>query len=134
MLDVSGLEDASYTVSVTDLQRNVPYTATYEVRGSGTFNVDMKAGVLRGRDAMTVVQHALWIGDEATAVRALTQEIADRASTFQAVFAEPAIGAASVLTIPPPAGISCSHLVVVPSFKATTTAEADELVIATSVR
>jgi protocatechuate 3,4-dioxygenase beta subunit len=53
--EVTGLEDASYTVSVTDLQRNVPYTATYEVRGSGTFNVDMKAGVLRGRvtDAST---------------------------------------------------------------------------------
>ncbi|GAA1307862.1 helix-turn-helix transcriptional regulator [Saccharothrix xinjiangensis] len=31
----------------------------------------MWAGRLRGRDAMTVVQHALWIGDEATAVRAL---------------------------------------------------------------
>ncbi|WP_090104663.1 LuxR C-terminal-related transcriptional regulator [Lentzea jiangxiensis] len=31
----------------------------------------MWAGELRGRDAMTVVHHALWIGDEATAVRAL---------------------------------------------------------------
>ncbi|WP_237047914.1 AAA family ATPase [Lentzea guizhouensis] len=31
----------------------------------------MWAGGLRGRDAMTVVHHALWIGDEATAVRAL---------------------------------------------------------------
>ncbi len=47
--EVSGLDDASYTVSVNDLQRNVPYTAAYEVRGSGTFNIDMKAGVVRGR-------------------------------------------------------------------------------------
>ena len=53
--EVSGLEDAVYSVGVTDIQRGTPYTTTYEVRGSSTFNIDMKSSPLRGRvvDAST---------------------------------------------------------------------------------
>ena len=53
--EVSGLEDALYSVNVTDIQRGTPYATTYEVRGSSTFNIDMKSSPLRGRvvDAST---------------------------------------------------------------------------------
>ena len=46
---VSGLDDADYNVTVVDIQRSAPYSATYTVRGSGSFDVDMKAAALRGR-------------------------------------------------------------------------------------
>ncbi|HSP15712.1 MAG TPA: carboxypeptidase-like regulatory domain-containing protein [Thermoanaerobaculia bacterium] len=48
--EVSGLDDATYNVGVTDLQRGlVPFATTYQVRGSGTFDIDMKSAALRGR-------------------------------------------------------------------------------------
>ncbi|HEX9163945.1 MAG TPA: carboxypeptidase regulatory-like domain-containing protein [Thermoanaerobaculia bacterium] len=46
--EVSGLDDATYNVSVVDIQRSAPVTTTYEVRGSGNFDIDMKAATLRG--------------------------------------------------------------------------------------
>jgi protocatechuate 3,4-dioxygenase beta subunit len=46
---VSGLDDATYNVSVVDIQRSAPFSTTYQVRGSGSFDVDMKAASLRGR-------------------------------------------------------------------------------------
>ena len=46
---VSGLDDANYNVTVVDIQRSAPYSSTYQVQGSGTFNVDMKAAALQGR-------------------------------------------------------------------------------------
>jgi hypothetical protein len=46
---VTGLDDATYNVSVVDIQRSAPFTTTYQVRGSGTFDIDMKAAALRGR-------------------------------------------------------------------------------------
>ena len=46
---VSGLDDADYNVSVVDIQRSAPYSTTYSVRGSGSFDVDMKAAALHGR-------------------------------------------------------------------------------------
>jgi protocatechuate 3,4-dioxygenase beta subunit len=54
--ELSGLDDATYNVTVADLSRgSTPYTTTYDVRGSGTFNIDIKSSVLRGRvvDAST---------------------------------------------------------------------------------
>ncbi len=47
--EVSGLDDATYNVQVVDLGRGTPYTTTYDVRGSGTFNIDIKGARLRGR-------------------------------------------------------------------------------------
>ncbi len=46
---VNGLDDATYNVTVVDIQRSAPYNTTYQVRGSGTFDVDMKSATLRGR-------------------------------------------------------------------------------------
>jgi protocatechuate 3,4-dioxygenase beta subunit len=45
---VDGLEDAEYMVSVVDMQRMAPYRTTYNVRGSGNFDVDMKQTQLTG--------------------------------------------------------------------------------------
>lgn len=47
--EVSGLDDAMYNVQVVDIQRSAPFSTTYQVRGSGTFDVEMKAAPLRGR-------------------------------------------------------------------------------------
>jgi len=46
---VSGLDEAEYNVVVMDEQRFSPYTTTYQVRGSGTFDVDYRTAALRGR-------------------------------------------------------------------------------------
>jgi 5-hydroxyisourate hydrolase-like protein (transthyretin family) len=47
---VTGLEDGVYDVSISDMQRGyAPYHTTYTVRGSGTFDVDYKMGMVRGR-------------------------------------------------------------------------------------
>jgi protocatechuate 3,4-dioxygenase beta subunit len=46
---VSGLEDGDYTVRVVNMERLTPYTTRHEVRGSGTFDIDMRGGTLRGR-------------------------------------------------------------------------------------
>ena len=47
--EVNGLDDAMYNVQVVDLQRSAPFSSTYQVHGSGTFDVDMKSVSLRGR-------------------------------------------------------------------------------------
>ena len=47
--EVSGLDDATYNVQVVDLQRSAPFSSTYQVHGSGTFDIDMKSALLRGR-------------------------------------------------------------------------------------
>ncbi|HEX8153495.1 MAG TPA: carboxypeptidase regulatory-like domain-containing protein [Thermoanaerobaculia bacterium] len=46
---VDGLEDGEYNVQVVDMARFSPYRTTYTVRGSGTFDIDIKAAELRGR-------------------------------------------------------------------------------------
>ena len=46
---VTGLEEGEYSVSVTDVQRFSPYSTTYTVRGSSTFDIDFKAANVRGR-------------------------------------------------------------------------------------
>ena len=52
---VNSLDDAPYDVAVNDLDRNVSFTTTYEVKGSGNFDIDVKVATLRGRivDAST---------------------------------------------------------------------------------
>jgi protocatechuate 3,4-dioxygenase beta subunit len=49
MYSVSGLEEGEYNVGVTDMQRFSPYTTTYTVRGSATYDIDFKAASVRGR-------------------------------------------------------------------------------------
>lgn len=51
----AGLEQGEYSVTVNDSQRFGMYTTTYTVRGSSTFDIDYKAGTVRGRvlDAST---------------------------------------------------------------------------------
>jgi protocatechuate 3,4-dioxygenase beta subunit len=44
-----GLEQATYTVQVIDLTRMGPYSTSYDVKGSGRFDIDMKTVTLRGR-------------------------------------------------------------------------------------
>jgi protocatechuate 3,4-dioxygenase beta subunit len=46
---VTGLEEGEYSVNVTDAQRFSPYSTTYTVRGSATFDIDFKAANVRGR-------------------------------------------------------------------------------------
>jgi hypothetical protein len=46
---VGGLDEGEYTVMVNDSQRMNPYTATYQVRGSSTYDIDYKTNALRGR-------------------------------------------------------------------------------------
>jgi hypothetical protein len=51
----TGLEDGLYNVRVVDMKRMATYGSTYEVRGSGTYDIDVKPTTLRGRvlDAAT---------------------------------------------------------------------------------
>ena len=53
--EITGLENATYNVVVAEIQRSTSFSTTYEVRGSGTFDIDMKSASLRGRvvDATT---------------------------------------------------------------------------------
>lgn len=55
LYSASGLEPGEYSVTVGDGQRFSMYTTTYNVRGSDTFDIDFKAGSVRGRvvDAAT---------------------------------------------------------------------------------
>jgi hypothetical protein len=46
---VSGLDEGEYNVRVTDQQRMSPYSTTYQVRGSATYDIDYKTSALRGR-------------------------------------------------------------------------------------
>src|SRR5207253_7884886 len=39
----SGLTDGTYDVSVVDMQRFSPYSSTYNVHGSSTYDIDIKA-------------------------------------------------------------------------------------------
>lgn len=45
----TGLDDGDYTVAVMDNQRLTPYQTTYQVRGSGTFDIDYRTTTVRGR-------------------------------------------------------------------------------------
>jgi len=49
MYRVSGLEAGEYRVSVNDMQRGGAYSTTYTLRGSATFDIDYKSGMVRGR-------------------------------------------------------------------------------------
>jgi uncharacterized GH25 family protein len=44
-----GLDEGEYTVMVNDQQRMSRYSATYQVRGSATYDIDYKTSALRGR-------------------------------------------------------------------------------------
>lgn len=45
---IAGLEEGEYTVQVMDMQRLAPYRTTFTVRGSDTFDIDMKVATVRG--------------------------------------------------------------------------------------
>ena len=45
---VTGLDDALYGVSINDINRGISYSTQYQVRGSGTFDIDMKVMTVRG--------------------------------------------------------------------------------------
>ena len=49
LYSVKGLESGEYNVMVNDSQRMSPYSATYQVRGSSTYDIDYKTNALRGR-------------------------------------------------------------------------------------
>lgn len=67
---LSGLTDGTYTVRVIDLDRLAPHTRSYEVRGSSTFDIDIRSGGLRGRvvDASTSAP----IADVSISIREIT--------------------------------------------------------------
>ncbi len=46
---VNGLEEGEYSVMVNDSQRMSPYSTTYQVRGSATYDIDYKTNAVRGR-------------------------------------------------------------------------------------
>src|SRR5207237_1328978 len=47
--EISGLEDGPYNVQVVDMERLTPFTTTYDVKGSGHFDIDVRTTSLRGR-------------------------------------------------------------------------------------
>lgn len=47
--EVPGLEAGTYNVSAADAQRRGSFNTTYEVSGSGTFDIDMRSSAVRGR-------------------------------------------------------------------------------------
>lgn len=46
---VTGLEPGDYNVAVVDLERFSPYSTTYQVSGSATFDIEFSTSSLRGR-------------------------------------------------------------------------------------
>jgi hypothetical protein len=46
--ELSGLDDGTYTVQAVDMERLNPFATQYEVHGSGTFDITIKAVTLRG--------------------------------------------------------------------------------------
>jgi hypothetical protein len=53
--EITGLADGPYTVQVLDFDRLSPYATTYDVSGSGTFDIDIRVNSVRGKvlDATT---------------------------------------------------------------------------------
>lgn len=49
LYSIQGLEEGEYSVMVNDAQRASPYSTTYHVRGSNTFDIDYKVNAIRGR-------------------------------------------------------------------------------------
>ncbi len=47
--EISGLDDGSYTVGVADIDRSGAFSSTYDVHGSGTYDIEIKTASLRGR-------------------------------------------------------------------------------------
>ncbi|HEY6139761.1 MAG TPA: carboxypeptidase regulatory-like domain-containing protein [Thermoanaerobaculia bacterium] len=47
--ELSGLADGPYNVQVVDFERTAPYSTSYEVKGSGTFDIDIRVSTVRGR-------------------------------------------------------------------------------------
>src|SRR5262249_39770965 len=45
---ISGLDDGTYNVGVVDIDRSNAFSSTYDVKGSGTFDIDIKTASLRG--------------------------------------------------------------------------------------
>src|SRR5205085_10690138 len=45
---LSGLDDGTYNVRVLDIDRSNAFSSTYEVHGSGTYDIDIKTASLRG--------------------------------------------------------------------------------------
>ncbi len=52
---ISGVEEGEYGVEVLDMERYTPYSTTYMVRGSSTFDIEYRTGGIRGHviDAAT---------------------------------------------------------------------------------
>jgi uncharacterized GH25 family protein len=48
MYSLNGVEEGEYNVQVTDMRLRVPYSTTYTVRGSGTFDIEFRTGSVRG--------------------------------------------------------------------------------------
>src|SRR6202011_3531962 len=46
---ISGLDDGSYSVGVIDIDRSNAFSSTYDVHGSGNYDIDIKTATLRGR-------------------------------------------------------------------------------------
>jgi protocatechuate 3,4-dioxygenase beta subunit len=86
---ITGLEPGEYNVLVMDMQRLSPYSTTYTVRGSSTFDIDYKANALRGRvvDAGTNAPIAdanvqLQPADPSTGFRGIRAVLTDASGTF----------------------------------------------------
>jgi protocatechuate 3,4-dioxygenase beta subunit len=47
--EVTGLDAAQYSVQIVDMDRITPFTTTYEVKGSGTFDIDATGASVHGR-------------------------------------------------------------------------------------
>ena len=47
--EISGLDDGTYTVGVLDIDRSGAFSSSYDVHGSGTYDIEIKTASLRGR-------------------------------------------------------------------------------------
>ena len=46
--EVTGLEDGKYSVLASDVERSSTFSATYELSGAGTFDIDIRSSTVRG--------------------------------------------------------------------------------------
>ncbi|MEO8382730.1 MAG: carboxypeptidase regulatory-like domain-containing protein [Acidobacteriota bacterium] len=84
---VSGLDSGDYRVMVNDIQRGGSYTTSYTVHGSTTFDIDYKAGSVRGRviDATTnepVADVNIQVRPTAGEVRMVRGAVSDPSGAF----------------------------------------------------
>ncbi|HYM60820.1 MAG TPA: carboxypeptidase regulatory-like domain-containing protein [Thermoanaerobaculia bacterium] len=86
---VTGLDDATYSVQVIDLERMSPFSTSYDVHGSGTFDITIRTATLSGHvadaassDAINGASIEITRGDASDAIFANRSTTTDAAGSF----------------------------------------------------